>query len=303
MFNINKLKRGSVVSIGVFDGVHIGHKKIIADVVRAGRALRLNSVVVTFNPHPLKVIDPKHSIPSIVSLHHRLRLIESLGVDAAIVLNFTRSVSRLTPECFVKNILISRLHAKEVIVGENFYFGKDAKADAGALKAIGKRSGLKVRIIGSVKKSGTVVSSSVIRQLILKGALREASGLLGRPVSVLGTVVAGSKFARVLGYPTANINPHHEAIPPFGVYAVRARFAGKLYKGLLNIGVRPTFFSSRDEEPTIEVHIFGFHKRIYGKEIEVLFVRKLRAEKKFRTREALIRQIDADALQARRILG
>lgn len=302
MFNINKLKQGSVVSIGVFDGVHIGHKKIIADVVRTGRKLRSNSVVVTFNPHPLKVINPKYSIPSIISLHHRLQLIESLGVDAAIVLNFTRSVSHLTPECFIKNILINRLHAKEVIVGENFYFGRRAKADARILKDIGKNFGLRVKIVRSVKKNGKVVSSSAIRQLITKGDLRKASALLGRPVSVLGTVVAGSKFARVLGYPTANINPHHEVIPPFGVYAVKVRFAGKFYKGLLNIGTRPTFFSSRDEEPTIEVHIFGFNKRIYGKEIEVLFVRKLRDEKKFKSIAPLIRQIKKDENRARQIL-
>ena len=292
----------SVVTIGVFDGVHLGHCKVIKDLARRGREADLKSVVVTFSPHPIKILRPGYKIPSLISLDHRTRLIKALGVDAVIVLNFTKAVSDLAPEDFVKNILIDRLGASEVFVGENFYFGKGARADAGALKSIAEGLGLKVRVIRPVMVNGQTVSSSRIRRLILKGDLGSASRLLGRPVSVLGTVVAGSKLAKALGYPTANINPHHEVIPPFGVYAVRVSFGGRLYKGVLNIGTRPTFYSPRDKEPSIEVHIFGFNKRIYGKDLEVLFVKKLRDEKKFASHAGLIRQIEKDALAAHHAL-
>ena len=296
------MKNGSIVTIGVFDGVHIGHKKIITDVVRRAHAMKLKSVAVTFDPHPFKVLNPRYKIPSLVSLKHRLRLIKELGIDTVAVLNFTKFVARLAPECFVKNILINKLGAKEIIVGENFYFGKGARSGAGALKRIGEDLGLKVRIVKSVKKDGKVVSSSAIRRLITGGKLSAASELLGRSVSVLGTVVGGSRFARVLGYPTANINPHHEVIPPFGVYAVKVRFSNRLYRGMLNIGTQPTFFSSRDKEPKIEAHIFGFNKRIYGRDIEVLFVKKLRNEKKFTGETGLIRQIRKDEKAAKQIV-
>jgi len=296
------LNRHSIVTIGVFDGVHIGHRKVIKAVVRRARSLRLKSIVVTFDPHPLKVIRPKYKVPSLISLDHRIRLVKELGADTVAILRFTETVADFRPEDFVKHILINKLGAREIFVGENFYFGKGARADAETLKAVAGNLGIKVRIIKPVRIDGRIASSSAIRRLILKGDIRKAARFLGRPVSILGTVVSGSRFARVLGYPTANINPHHEAIPPFGVYAVMVNYNGRLYKGLLNIGTRPTFFSPRDKEPQIEVHIFGFNKSIYGRDIEVLFVKKLRDERKFASEKSLIQQIKKDEKAAKQIV-
>lgn len=300
---IKKLaKRSSVVTIGVFDGLHIGHKEIIEMVVKRAKKLNLKSVVLTFDPHPLKVLHSTSWIPSLLSLNHRIKLIEELGVDFLAVLNFTKTISNLSPEKFVKDILISKIGVKEIYVGENFYFGKGAEAGTDALKGLAERFGFGAEIVKPIRIGKDIVSSSLIRKLIMSGDIEKASKFLGRPMSILGTVVSGSRLARVLGYPTANINPHHEAIPPSGVYAVLARLKNRVFKGVLNIGTRPTFYSPRDPEPTIEVHIFDFDERIYGKEIEILFIEKLRDEAKFKNRDELIEQIRKDEKLARAIL-
>ena len=299
----NKIpKKRSVLTIGVFDGVHVGHKRIIAEVVRRARRMRMKSVVVTFNPHPLKVLRPGHKVPSLVSLDHRIRIIEECGADILAVLKFSGPLSDFSPERFVKNILIDKLGMKELYVGENFYFGKGAKAGPAALKRLAAKFGHKIEIIKPVKIGRRVVSSSLIRRLITDGDLDGASRFLGRPVSVLGSVVSGAKLARALGCPTANINPHHEVIPPSGVYAVEVYLDKMCLKGVLNIGVRPTFYSPRDSEPTIEVHIFDFKKSIYRKEIEIFFIDKIREELKFKSREELVAQIKEDEKSARAIL-
>ena len=295
--------KGSVVTIGVFDGVHIGHRKIIKKVVDRTRTLGLKSVVVTFDPHPLKILRPGTAEPlSLVSLQHRIRLIRALDVDYLLILKFTRMFSLLSPSNFVKDVLINRLGAKEIYVGENFYFGRNASGGAHILKKISQGFGCRVYTLKPVKISNRIVSSSLIRKLILRGILAEASRLLARPVSILGTVVEGSKLARLLGYPTANVNPHHEIIPPTGVYAVKINLDGRWLKGILNIGVRPTFYSSRDREPTIEVHIFDFTSRIYGKDIEIFFIKKIRDERRFKNAKELIAQIRRDERTARSVL-
>lgn len=297
--------RGSIATIGVFDGVHIGHGRIIKEAVRRSKALGLESVVVTFDPHPAKVLNPKAKVPSLASLDHRRTLIEELGIDYLVILKFTRALSRLSPERFIKNILIDKLSSKEIYVGENFYFGKGGKAGIVTLKKLGVKFGFKVRIFRPIRTHGRIISSTLIRQLVVNGDIRKASRFLGRPVSVLGTVVRGSSRARSMGYPTANVDPHHEAIPPSGVYAVRVKYENKFLKGILNIGVRPTFSRAKgleDREPTIEVHIFDFDKLIYGEDIEVIFIKKLRDEKRFKDRQALIRQIKRDEAIARSTL-
>ena len=297
------IKEGSVVTIGVFDGMHIGHRKIIGDVVKRAKALGLASAAVTFDPHPLKVLSRGHAIPSLISLDHRIRLIKECGLDILVVLKFTKAVSSLSAEDFVKDILVDRMNAREIYVGGDFYFGKGRKAGPTALKALAKRHALKVRVVKPVKASGRVVSSSLIRKLIAAGELRKAAKFLARPVSVLGTVVSGANLARELGYPTANLNPHHEAIPPSGVYACLVRYGKKFYKGILNIGTAPTFYSPRDREPAIEVHIFDFRKDVYGKDLEVLFIGKLRDEKRFKDKDTLVAEIEKDEKAARKILN
>jgi len=323
--HLKRPSRGSCVAIGVFDGVHIGHQKIIKAVVQAAREKGLASIVLTFDPHPSRILRPDSKTPSLISLDHRIKLIEKLGADILIVLKFTKAFASMPAEKFVKNILINKLGAREIVVGENFYFGRGGGSGARALTSLraspeGERSNLKkrllrrpfrpirndgrlqVNVIEPVKIAGSIVSSSRIRKLIIEGILREAEILLGRPVSVLGTVVSGARIGRCLGYPTANINPHHEVIPPSGVYAVKAGIDGRLYGGVLNIGTKPTFYAPRDMEPAIEVNIFGFNKHIYGRDIEVRFVKKLRDEIRFRKIEDLVAQIRKDTALARKIL-
>ncbi len=294
--------KASALTIGMFDGVHIGHRKIIASVVACARDRGLEAVVVTFDPHPSRVLSPSNKSPSLISLDHRLDLFKRMGVDTAVVINFAKPFARMAPENFVKKILIDLLGARFIFTGENFLFGNSASAGFEALRRIASPYGVKVTSISAIKVSGKVISSSSIRKYIMSGELRRAKQLLGRPVSILGTVVKGARFARVLGYPTANINPHHEVIPPAGVYAVKVRIGKSVRGGVLNIGRRPTFYSPRDEEPDIEAHIFDFKAHIYGKEIEVSFIKKIRGEKRFKDAGALIRQIKKDTKDAVRAL-
>lgn len=292
-----KKLKNPVVAIGIFDGIHRGHKKLLRRVIEAARLIKGTSVVVTFDPHPSNILDMIGAAPLLVSLKHRLHLIAAEGIDAAYVLNFNKTLARYTAPEFVKKILVKKIGARAVIIGSDFRFGKDKKGDIGLLESMGKKFGFSVEEVPLFGVGPKPVSSTRIRGLISSGRLKEASRLLGRPVSVLGTVIRGSKRGRILGYPTANINPHHETIPPSGVYAVYAMFNKKRYKGILNIGFRPTFNKDHrppQKEPVIEVHLFGFDKGIYGKDIEVIFTRKLREEKRFSGREALVKQIRID---------
>ena len=304
--NLTALKapvtKNAIVTIGVFDGVHLGHKEIITRVIERAKRLKTKSVILTFDPHPLKVLRPNYKIPTLISLNHRIKLIEDLGVDFLVILKFTKSISMLSPENFVRSILISRIGVKEVYVSRPFYFGKGARGDIRQLRNLANHYGFKVNVLRPKVIGGHIVSSSLIRRLIAEGDIHKASKFLGRRVSVFGTVVRGTSLGREIGYPTANINPHHEAIPPAGVYAVLVKHRGRTFKGVLNIGLRPTFYSPRDKEPTIEVHIFGFDKDIYGKDLEVLFIKKLRDEVKFRNRKTLILQIRKDSKTALSIL-
>ncbi|MCM8782050.1 MAG: bifunctional riboflavin kinase/FAD synthetase [Candidatus Omnitrophica bacterium] len=291
-----------VVSIGIFDGVHLGHKRILRKVVNEARRIGGTSIVVTFSPHPATILDTIGAPPLLISLKHRLKLIENEGIDVACVLNFNETLARCDAEEFVKKVLIKRISVRTVIIGLNFKFGKDKKGDIKLLKTFAKQFNFFVKGVSLFKIGGRPVSSTRIRNAIMNGRLSEAARLLGRRVSILGTVVKGAQRGRILGYPTANIDPHQEAIPPSGVYAVYVLLEGKRYKGILNIGQRPTFDKIRKKNPTIEVHIFNFCNYIYGKEIEVIFVGKLRGEKKFRTKKELVQQIKIDEITANMIL-
>lgn len=295
--------RASVITVGVFDGVHIGHRKILEKIVERAKALGAGSVVVTFDPHPLKVLNPKANVPSLISLGHRIRLIESAGVDCLIILKFTPSLARLPADVFIKDILIGRLGLKEIYVGEDFVFGKGAASGIDALRRSGRRLGFRAAVVRPVKVNGAVISSSLIRHLITSGDIGMASRYLGRPVSILGTVTGGAGRGRIIGFPTANVNPHHEAIPPSGVYAVKVRYSSSVLKGVLNIGFRPTFHKKAElpKDPLVEVHIFGFNGNIYGKDLEIIFVKKLRPERRFKNQEHLAAQIKKDVGRAHAI--
>jgi riboflavin kinase/FMN adenylyltransferase len=284
-----------IVTIGVFDGVHSAHRKIIKAMVKKAKKKRLSTMLITFHPHPGNILNRSAKVPLLISLKHRLRLLSEMGLEHVIVLPFNRALAGMSEVNFIKNIL-SRIQIDEITVGGNFFFGRHKKGKISDLKRFSALYGYRVNTIPALKRSGKVISSTRIRGLILKGDLKKAASLLARPVGILGTVIKGRKRGRIIGFPTANINPHHEAIPPSGVYAVKAICNKRLYKGVLNIGVKPTFNKNvRDKEPTIEAHLFDFNKSIYGKDLEIIFVKKIRNERKFRNMPALRKQIKEDA--------
>ncbi|MFH1853833.1 MAG: bifunctional riboflavin kinase/FAD synthetase [Candidatus Omnitrophota bacterium] len=290
-----KIKR-VVAAIGVFDGVHQGHQKILKKAVGIASRTYMKSLAVTFHPHPREVLNPNLRIPLLTSTAHKNKLIEKMGIDLLLDLKFTKSLAKMDAEDFVIKILVNSLNIKGLVVGKNFLFGRKGRGDFKLLKSMGMKYGFRLFGVRPLKVKGASVSSTKIRKAIEKGDLRSASLMLGRPVSILGTVVSGRKIGRKLGFPTANINPRHEAIPPDGVYAVDALICGKRYKAILNIGIRPTFNIKR--EPTIELYIFKFSKNIYRNNVEIIFKYKVRNERKFRSVELLKKQIKKDILRA-----
>jgi riboflavin kinase/FMN adenylyltransferase len=281
---VKKISYPTAVTIGIFDGVHKGHQAILKKLLKEACRKHLKSVIITFDPHPVEVLNPGTKIPFLMSLAHRIRLIKKIGVDYCLIERFTKKLSRLSPEKFIKNMLIDKLNLKVIVTGENFLFGFKEKGDAKLLKRLSKIYNFKLYSIPPLKINRDFVSSTRIRKIIERGELRIASKLLGRPVTILGTVVKGKRLGRVIGFPTANIDPHHESIPPSGVYSVNIMLDEKLYSGILNISVHQI----------IEAYIFNFNKDIYGKDIEVIFKQKIRDEKKFKSLEALQRQIQLD---------
>lgn len=298
--DLKKQVKPTVISVGVFDSVHIGHQKIIKELISQAAALQAVPGVVTFHPHPARVLESNPTVPMLTSLKHRLSLLEVFGVELCLVVEFDRKIAGLYAEEFIKRFLVNKLNMKMLVAGESFSFGKDKVHTTTALNRIAESLGFKLKAVKPKRIHSRTISSSYIRRLIENGRLKAASRLLGRPVSILGTVVKGRQRGRILGFRTANIDPHHEAIPPSGVYAVYSKLDGKKYKSVLNIGRRPTF---DEKEPTIEVHIFGINKNLYGKDIEVCFKRRLRPERKFKNKDHLREQILRDALRAKKILS
>ncbi len=288
---IRKYKR-PVAALGVFDGVHRGHRNILKAAAAAARNINGTSIVLTFWPHPQKE-------KSLYSLPHRLKLIEELGVDVCIVINFNKKFAGVTAADFITGILIKKLRVHAVYVGENFRFGKNAEGDAGILKQFSKTYNFKLRIFKIIRVKQQAVSSTCIRNLIQQGEIRAAGKLLGRPVSVLGIVIKGASLAKQLGFPTANINPHHEVLPPPGVYSVMIIFNRRPFMGACYIGTKPTIKHGLNVIH-IEAHIFNFHQNIYGKDLEVQFIKKIRDERKFNTLESLAKQIKKDIIYAKR---
>lgn len=291
--------KSRAIAIGIFDGVHRGHRKILNQVLR-GTPKRAAPTVVTFDPHPGKVLHPKVFHPTILmSLEHRLKVFERLGVRDVVVVRFNKKFSKMSHDTFLSEILVKKLGLRLVSVGDDFRFGHKGLGHLGSLKVGSRKLGFQVKAARRVNFKGKPISSTRIRQAIEKGNLAEAGQMLGRPVSVYGTVVKGKGWGRKLGFPTANLNPHHEALPPPGVYAARGILDKKPLKGVIHIGERPTF---KDWEPSLEVHFFNFHKNIYGRDLELFFTAKLRSIRRFKGVPELSRAIAKDAARARKIL-
>jgi len=293
--------RRTVVTIGAFDGIHRAHQLILRRVIQRARRLHGTSALLTFDPHPLKVLQPDRSFFALTCIEHRLHLLSHLGLDSCVVLKFSKRFSRLSAEAFIEEILVKKLKVREIWVGFNYVFGKNREGTIRLLQEYGRQYGFSVKKIPEIRMSGKRFSSTKIRQLIAKGKLTEASLFLGRPYSLYGKVVRGSGRGRRLGYPTANLKPYHEALPPRGVYGVKAFLSPnkKGYLGLLNIGRRPTFGKNRTL--TIEVHLLDFQGDLYGRKMEVAFLKRLRPERKFPNEETLVEKIRRDEAVVRHL--
>ncbi|UCB56602.1 MAG: bifunctional riboflavin kinase/FAD synthetase [Candidatus Omnitrophota bacterium] len=300
--NLKKKLKKPVVTIGIFDGVHLGHRRVIREVVRQAKASKGTSVVITFHPHPLKILQDPDVASLITSLEHRIDLIRQLGADVCLILDFNKGFSRIPAKRFIKNILVERLSINYLILEKGFRFGRQRKGSFELLEKSSRIYGFKVKRIGPVKKNGRIISSSRIRALIQEGKVKQANRLLGRVFSIFGKVEKGNAWGRRLGYPTANIVSLQEIVPLPGVYAVKILVDKKIFPGILNVGWRPTFYAERKLNQTIEVHIFNFSRRLYGKRLEVFFVRRIRPEKRFPSHKTLLTQIKKDEQRARIIL-
>lgn len=295
------LSRGSCVTIGNFDGVHKGHQKLIERTIHKARVRHMTGVVVSFCPHPLHVLVGPHTPPFITVRDQKLDIIESLGVDLALLINFTRELANLSPEEFVKTYLVDWLNTKELVVGYDYTFGKGRQGNFELLQKLGGVHGFEVERLDPVIINGAIVSSTRIRDMIRSGDVWDAKPLLGRFYVVRGQVVRGkNRGARLLGFPTANLKLENEVNPATGVYAIWAVHDDGIIPGVANIGYNPTF---GNDEISIEAHLLDFSGDIYGHELEVHFVQRLRPEKKFSGVEELVARIQEDIALARHILA
>ena len=289
-----------VVAIGIFDGVHLGHQRIISEAVSEASRLRAKSLVLSFEPHPLEVLIPAKAPTLLTSPEERAVLMDSLGVDCLCFVRFTARVANMTPEQFVKAILIDRLRVETVTIGFNFSFGRKAKGNAETLRELGRKYGFGVRVVQPVKVNGVTVSSTLIRALIARGEVEDAARFLGRPYSLSGAVIPFRGRGREIGFPTANLEvPRNATWPGRGVYAVEARFENEARDGVANIGYCPTFDG---QAYTLEVHLLDFDGDLYGERMEVSFIARLRDEMRFAGVQALKEQVEEDIRRARAIM-
>jgi len=286
------------LAIGVFDGVHLGHQAVISTSARHAREAGGTPVVMTFDPHPVKVLRPNHAPHLLTATQHKTALIRDLGVDHLLVQHFDRQFAATPPEEFVQQLVTHAKPLREICVGHEWSFGQGRAGNLALLKQLGTTYDFDVVGVQAVTVNGEVVSSTAIRRAIADGNLIKATQMLGREYTIVGAVKTGEKLGRKLGFPTANLSAHSEQFPPNGVYVAEARLAGALYRGVANLGYRPTV-SAGKQERLLELHLFDLNRDIYGEEVEVRFVRYLRPEQKFENLEALAAQIARDVAEAR----
>ena len=303
---LEKPPRRAVVTVGNFDGLHVGHQAILRTVTTRAAALDGEAIVYTFHPHPRKVLRPDRAPRLLTTLEQKLELLERYGADAVIVEPFDRDFASLPPERFVREVLHQRLGPVEVYVGYDFRFGRDREGSMRTLTELGPRLGFAVTIIPEVTIGDRDVNSTRIRELLGEGRVEQALPLLGRPYAVRGHVVEGDGRGRSLGFPTANVEAENEILPATGVYAVRLRLldAGDPapeHDAVANVGHRPTFKAA--DPVFLEAHLLDFEGDLYGGRVEIHFVAHLREERRFPDADALKEQIARDAEQARRRLA
>ncbi|MFH5833085.1 bifunctional riboflavin kinase/FAD synthetase [Halalkalibaculum sp. DA3122] len=294
----------SVVTVGTFDGVHKGHRVLMETVLKKAEKRNARSVIVTFDPHPREIISPgEKGIKLLTTLQERREILEDLGIDKMVVIPFDRDFSLLSSEEFVEDIVYKKIGVGEFVIGYDHHFGRNREGTIETIEKLGNRLGFDAYVVSKQEVGDKTVSSTAIRRAISEdGDIELATDLLGRYYMLNGTVIHGDKRGKEIGYPTANIKPEHpnKIIPRDGVYAVKVRVEGTWYGGMMNIGTRPTF--NGEDKRTLEVNIFEFDKEIYGKTIQIRFVKRIRNETKFNGVEELITQLGKDKEQSIAIL-
>jgi riboflavin kinase/FMN adenylyltransferase len=293
-----RLEKQTVVTVGSFDGIHLGHQHILKELEKQSQDCDCVETLITFHPHPKEVLGnaKKHSLELLTPLEEKLDILETFGLPQVIVIPFTREFSRITYQDFVNEILLKKIRMKKIVIGYDHTFGRNREGHAEQLKELGNSLGFKVTVIPPYYVGDEAVSSSHIRRYVKEGKMENARLLLGRPYSVSGQVVKGENRGKQLGFPTANIQlaDPSKLIPARGVYAVDIQFNGEKYSGMMNIGTRPTF---NFDPLTLEVHIFNFSSLIYGFNLKILFKAYIREEIKFSSPEELQEQMRKDREQ------
>ncbi len=293
------LKKGSAITLGNFDGVHLGHRALIGRIVLEAKKRGIAAVVYTFQPHPVRLLSPHNAPPLINTIEQKIELIASLDVDALVLEPFTPDFSHTTPHDFFEHILIDRLHAQFLISGYDFTFGARRSGDRETLKNLGGQHGIDVAILKPQFSGETLVSSSLIRKYVQEGQVKVAGKYLCRPFFLDGTIVKGQGRGRTIGIPTANLKTKQELIPAYGVYATHLIVSKKTYPSVTNIGIRPTFGG---DVPTIETHLLGFKGNLYKKKVRLEFVDFIREERHFDSVKTLATQINKDINKVKQIL-
>jgi len=289
------------IALGVFDGVHLGHQKLIKQAVDKAKRNDGISIVVTFDPHPDKIINPESNVFLLTTLEERIKLTKDLDVDALLVIRFSKMMSKMSPNDFISNILVDSLQVKELFVGFNYKFGFQGKGNTDILREYSKLYKFKTNILKPIAENHTIISSTRIKDYIKSGEIEKAKKLLGHDITISGRVISGrGRGKKLLNFATANIEtPPNKLIPVNGVYLVEIKIDNRKYYGLMNIGVKPTF---RETERTIEVHIINFNNKIYNKKVIVNILRKIREEKYFKHPGLLKKQIEDDILLAHKMI-
>ncbi|MFQ5787593.1 MAG: bifunctional riboflavin kinase/FAD synthetase [Thermodesulfobacteriota bacterium] len=294
-----KIEVSTSATIGIFDGVHLGHKRIISLMRKDAEKKNSITCVITFNPHPQKVLRGIE-MPLIVPLKERFRLLEKEGVDLTICFNFTRAFSKISAKDFVKDYLVEKLNIKTIFVGPDLFFGRNREGDIELLKTMGKSFDFETKTIGPVYFEDKLISSTAIRQSLEKGNVKKAANFLGECFSIEGKIKEGERRGRKLGFPTANLETDWELFPKKGVYVTWANLGNKRFKSITNVGVRPTFGKSK---LIVETHMLEFNDDIYGDTLRVSFIDRIRDEKRFESIETLSSQISKDVKKAKKVFS
>ncbi len=291
--NSKLISKPCILCLGNFDGLHLGHQYIIKKVIKEAKSFNCPAAVLTFRPHPANVLKASLAIKMLMRFDERLELLDRLGVQICYVINFDRQFSKLSARDFIKDILVSKINPKKVIVGGNFHFGKNCTGDVRLLKKLSSDYQFDLEVIRPRKVLNMRVSSSLIRKLLESSRIGKANRFLARPYSIQGDLIAGRRLGRRIGFPTLNINYNSKIVLPLGIFSGFIHIAERFYRAVIYIGFQPSL-GQRHNKPVLEVHVLDFKKNIHSKKLEVFLIKKIRSEKKFKSLEDLKKAIKKD---------